>query len=166
MQWLRCLRSTHCARSAPLCGRPHLTSSRWGAFFSCPEAGLSCSAVLQLGCCASRPTGVDSCQAWPKGCYSRGSLGPPCPLPSKPPSPAPPCPPPPLPQNLVQMRKSEGLGVLMGARVVEKIDSNTQARCSPPPQPCQPCLRARCVTEPAAVGTALCECPGRLRLKG
>lgn len=29
-------------------------------------------------------------------------------------------------QNLVQLRRTEGLGVLMGARVVEKIDSNTQ----------------------------------------
>lgn len=28
---------------------------------------------------------------------------------------------------LLQMRKTEGLGVLMGARVVEKIDANTQA---------------------------------------
>jgi len=28
--------------------------------------------------------------------------------------------------NLVQMRRTEGLGVLMGARVVEKIDANTQ----------------------------------------
>ncbi|KAL4433733.1 hypothetical protein ABPG75_000174 [Micractinium tetrahymenae] len=29
-------------------------------------------------------------------------------------------------KNLVQLRKSEGLGVLMGARVLEKIDANTQ----------------------------------------
>ena len=29
-------------------------------------------------------------------------------------------------RNLVQLRRTEGLGVLMGARVVEKIDANTQ----------------------------------------
>lgn len=29
-------------------------------------------------------------------------------------------------KNLVQQRRTEGLGVLMGARVVEKIDANTQ----------------------------------------
>lgn len=31
-------------------------------------------------------------------------------------------------KNLVQQRRTEGLGVLMGARVVEKIDANTQVR--------------------------------------
>lgn len=48
-------------------------------------------------------------------------------------------------QNLVQLRKREGLGVLMGARVVEKIDTNTQARLAP------------CLCQPACL--CGCRCP-------
>jgi len=111
-------RPARCARSAPSCAPPPQTSFRWVTANSASTqvdewliAGLS-------GCLQSkrrRSNKVDDqwCIWKAHGAIELNST-------TTVRSTAHPL------QNLVQLRKSEGLGVLMGARVVEKIDSNTQ----------------------------------------